>query len=183
MAPIGPFSPALRLYEQLKTRALAIAQTQIGVREKTRNSGPEVDAYLFSVGLDPGNAWCAAFVIWAYEQAARELKIVHMPLPRTGKVTRLWQKSAGRFGRRFPAVGDIYCHATDINVLDSPGHCGIVVRLHPDGAFTGIEGNTNSTGSRAGDCVWQNRRALDYVNLGFIDVTRDDTVRITRPAA
>lgn len=171
------------MYADLKTRALVIAQTQIGVRETSRNSGPEVDGYLFAVGLDPGNPWCAAFVIWAYGQAATELKIREQLLPRTGKVTRLWQKASGRYGRRFPSVGDIYCHATDPKLLESPGHCGIVVRIHADGSFTGVEGNTNSSGSRAGDCVWQNRRKLEYANLGFLDVTREDTVRITRPAA
>lgn len=167
----------------LKARALIIAQSQIGVRETSRNSGPEVDAYLFAVGLDPGNAWCAAFAIWAYIQAARELGIKELPLPRTGKVTRLWQKSSGRYGRRFPAVGDIYCHATDLHVLDSPGHCGLVVRTHADGSFTAVEGNTNSSGSRDADSVWQNRRELSYANLGFIDITREDTVKITRPTA
>lgn len=168
---------------ELKARALAIAQSQIGVRETSRNSGPEVDAYLFSVGLDPGNAWCAAFVLWAYFRAAAELRAHDVPLPRTGKVTRLWQKCAGRYGRRYPAIGDIYCHATDLKTLDSPGHCGIVVRIHVDGSITGVEGNTNSGGGREGDCVWQNRRTLDYVNLGFIDITREDTVKILRPVA
>lgn len=165
----------------LKARALVIAKTQIGVRETAHNSGPEVDAYLFAVGLYPGQAWCAAFVIWSYSQAARELGIHDLPLPRTGKVTRLWQKTAGRFGRRYPAVGDIYCHATDLQTVDSPGHCGIVTKIHPDGSITGVEGNTNSGGGREGDCVWMNPRKLDYVNLGFIDVTRDDTVNIKRP--
>jgi hypothetical protein len=171
------------MFEELKAHALTIAQTQLGVRETSRNSGPEVDAYLFAVGLDPGQAWCAAFVVWCYMRAASELRIRSMPLPRTGKVTRLWHMSANRFGRDWPSVGDIYCHATDLKILDSPGHCGIVVRVHPDGSITGIEGNTNEAGSHDGVCVGPNRRAPAYVNLGFIDVTRDDTVKILRPVA
>jgi hypothetical protein len=171
------------LSADLKARALVIAQTQIGVRETSRNSGPEVDEYLRAVGLDPGNAWCAAFVLWAYAKAARELKIGQFPLPRTGKVVRLWQKASARYGRKYPSPGDIFCHATDLTVIDSPGHCGIVIRTHADGSFTAVEGNTSSTGSREGDCVWQNRRTLAYANLGFLDITREDTVKILRPVA
>lgn len=167
---------------QLRTRALAIAKTQLGVTESGgRNTGPEVDAYLFAVGLPPGNPWCAAFVVWCYSQAAGELRILTLPIKRTGKVTRLWDTSSARYGRQAPKVGDIYCHATDPSQLESPGHCGIVT-LVTDTTFSAIEGNTNKDGSREGDSVWQHTRPLAYANLGFIDVSTENTVKL-RPVS
>lgn len=167
--------------EELKKRALAIARTQIGVCETGRNCGPEVDAYLHAVGLPPGHPWCAAFVVWAYLQAARELQIRKFPLKRTGKVIRLWEAGAGRFGRKTPTVGDIYCHAKDPLNADSAGHCGIVSAVRADGSFSGIEGNTSEDGSREGRVVWENHRGPQYANLGFLDVAHEVTLRIRRP--
>ena len=37
------------------------------------NRGPQVEAYLKSIGLGGGNAWCAAFVYWCINQAAAKL--------------------------------------------------------------------------------------------------------------
>jgi hypothetical protein len=158
----------------LKARALEIAKTQIGVQERGgRNTGPEVDAYLLAVGKGPGFSWCAAFIVWCYAKAARELSYPGLPIRRTGKVTRLWRTSSGRYGGRAPSVGAIFCHASDPDDPESPGHCGLVVAIHNDGTFTSIEGNTNREGSRDGDSVWQHRRPLTYANLGFLDVARD----------
>jgi hypothetical protein len=161
---------------ELKARAVVIAKSQLGVQERGgRNTGPEVDAYLLAVGLQPGQPWCCAFVLWCYLQAASELG-EPMPLRRTGKVTRLWDSSAC-FGRQGPSVGDIYCHATDPADRESPGHCGIVVAVRPDGAFTAIEGNTNKAGSREGNSVWSHPRALAFANLGFVDISAESTAR------
>jgi hypothetical protein len=167
--------------EALKGRALLIAKTQIGVQERGgKNTGPEVDAYLDAVFLPPGQNWCCAFVVWAHVIAAMELHVTKLPFPRTGKVTRLWQATNTRFGKRWPpAVGDIYCHATDPLDPDSTGHCGLVTAVHAN-AFTAIEGNTNREGSRTGDSVWEHPRPRAYANLGFIDISHEITVRIRR---
>lgn len=166
--------------QELKDRALLIARTQIGVQERGKNTGPEVDAYLHAVHLPPGLPWCAAFVIWCYVAAARELGVRKVPLPRVGKVTRLWAACIGRYGHLWPpTVGDIYCHADDPTDPESTGHCGIVTAVRFD-SFTGIEGNTNRTGSREGDSVWEHRRPRSYANLGFIDVSHEITVRLPR---
>jgi hypothetical protein len=169
-------------WERLRDRARAIAQTQLGVFETGHNTGPEVDMYLKAAGLPPGQAWCAAFVVWCYVQAAKELGIKGpLPIKRTGKVTHLWQAGAARFGTQHPVVGSIYCHATKPKDPESPGHCGIVTIVHPDGAITGIEGNTNANGSRAGNCVWENTRHPWYVTLGYLDVGSEITAKIRRP--
>lgn len=167
--------------ERLRDRALAIALTQEGVRETAPNSGPQVDRYLHAVGLPPGHPWCAAFVVWCYSEAARSLDIRELPIKRTGKVVRLWSTASARFAGSRPVVGAIYCHATTPGDPDSPGHCGIVTEVLPDGWILGIEGNTNRKGSRAGDCVWLNRRAPSYVNLGYLDLGNEVTAKIKQP--
>lgn len=49
---------------------LDTAMAYVGVTEAGgKNSGPEIDRFLASVGLDPGYAWCAAFVSYALEVA------------------------------------------------------------------------------------------------------------------
>ncbi|MES2875493.1 MAG: hypothetical protein V4708_17345, partial [Bacteroidota bacterium] len=50
-------------------RVKGIYTSQIGVREKRTNSGPEVEQYLKYVNLPKGNPWCAAFVCWVYGRA------------------------------------------------------------------------------------------------------------------
>ena len=83
------------------------------------NRGPRVDEYLRAAGLDPstGNyAWCAAFVVWCFERAARAMGSTS-PVPRTAGVHDMWQK-AGRAGfRRIP-----YDIATGDPSLVQPGH-------------------------------------------------------------
>jgi hypothetical protein len=56
---------------------MRVCSSQIGVREKQLNAGPEVEKYLRYVNLPKGNPWCAAFVCWVYGQA-------NVPNPRTG---------------------------------------------------------------------------------------------------
>jgi hypothetical protein len=42
---------------------IAIAQKQLGIREATgNNDGPQVEAYLATVGLKKGELWCAVFL-------------------------------------------------------------------------------------------------------------------------
>ncbi|MGB4400129.1 MAG: hypothetical protein WBJ10_12230, partial [Daejeonella sp.] len=50
-------------------RVKDIYTSQIGIREKQPNSGPEVEKYLKYVNLPKGNPWCAAFVCWVYGKA------------------------------------------------------------------------------------------------------------------
>ena len=74
--------------------ALKTAQEQIGQAEKPKgsNSGPMVDKYLQSVGLNPGFAWCQAFVHWCYEYAAIQLNRDN-PVPKTAGVQDCWNKA------------------------------------------------------------------------------------------
>lgn len=157
---------------ELRARTLDIAVGELGVRETAPNRGPRVERYQREVGIQPGDPWCMAFVAFCFAEAARTLG-GESPLPRTGKVARFWRKCNQLWLSGFPSVGAIYCHLTDPRAPESPGHCGIVLRLTDDGSFFGVEGNSNPTGSREGDGVVMNRRHPRYVNLGFVDVARE----------
>ncbi len=54
---------------QQRNKVRQIYTSQIGVREKQPNSGPEVEKYLRYVNLPKGNPWCAAFVCWVFGEA------------------------------------------------------------------------------------------------------------------
>ena len=66
------------------------------VREEPRNSnrGPDVETYLRSVGLGPGYAWCAAFVYWCAQQAAKTLGCAN-PLVQTAGVSGSLEAGTG----------------------------------------------------------------------------------------
>jgi peptidoglycan hydrolase-like protein with peptidoglycan-binding domain len=157
--------------------AVDVALSQEGVRETAPNRGPEVDAYIERVGLDPTRAlsWCAAFVYWSYDEAAAKLKIAD-PCFKTGGVLNHWAKC--------PPAARVYAQdAFDNPALIRPGaifivdhgggkgHTGIVTRV-ADGQIGTIEGNTNRAGSREGDGVYQKTRTIGSINVGFIDYGR-----------
>ena len=131
---------------------MRVCRSQIGVREKQLNAGPEVEKYLRYVNLPKGNPWCAAFVCWVYGQA-------NVPNPRTGwspdlfPASRIvWQrtgksqspKPADVFGIYFPGKGRI-------------AHVGFVDEWKEPWLIT-VEGNTNLADSREGDGVYRRRR-------------------------
>ena len=86
--------PAMKTGSALATATLKFAASQVGVMEDPpgSNRGKEVEQYLASVGVAPGNAWCAAFVYFCVEQAAQATGLAN-PLPKTGGVLDLWRRS------------------------------------------------------------------------------------------
>jgi lysozyme family protein len=143
------------------------------------NRGPRVDEYLRSAGIDPTTGsypWCASFIVWCFESAARGLGVVS-PVPRTAGVHDMWQK-AGRAGfRRIPhdmAIGDPSQvqpgHVFFIDTGGGHGHVGLVTgRQGAD--FQTIEGNTNELGGREGIGVFARTRPVRQATLGFVEFT------------
>lgn len=156
----------------LTERALDIAASQVGVREVGRNRGPRVEEYLASVGLPPGNSWCAAFVHWCFQRAADEL-MLPPPLPKTGGVHKLWRRIDVGFKVPRPTVGSLFFHDSGGGL----GHVGFVAGVRGDEIDT-IEGNTDDGGSREGDGVMRRVRRRHYVNLGFVDLAEDIVPRV-----
>jgi len=157
----------------LLTEVLKIAVTQLGVMEEPpgSNKGPEVDQYLASVDLPPGNFWCAAFVYWCFNKAAVKSGRTN-PLVKTGHVMTHWNKTTGKKILAAEAVdnpslvkpGNIFL----LNTGGSSGHTGLVEKV--DGGFIHtIEGNSNNSGSRNGIGVFRLQRKIAKINRGFIE--------------
>lgn len=132
--------------------------SQIGVREATgRNDGPQVEAYLKSVGLGKGYSWCAAFV---------KTGLIHCNVPNT---INGWAPTAlswliiyqnGHFAEA-PEPGDvfgIYSYSKRRII-----HVGFFHRLQGKSIKT-VEGNTNNAGSSNGDGVYERLRPLYSIN-------------------
>jgi len=171
-----------RASDDLLREALKIAASQIGVLEQPlgSNRGPKVDRYLEAAGLDPtqGNfPWCAAFVFWCFNEAAKALERKN-PVIRTAGVLDHWER-AGAAGIERITAAKAHMHES----LVRPGHVFIIDTGNPGGGgHTGlveevvagklvtIEGNTNAGGSREGIGVFRRTgRRIREINVGFID--------------
>jgi hypothetical protein len=129
--------------------ALREAAARIDIREQPlgSNSGPQVDAFLASVGLPPGQSWCAAFVCYCFEQAAKKTD-------RTGRILKTGSCSAlFRWAQRngllvpSPQAGDIFlCIGGETGHY----HTGFVAGDPANERFPTIEGNSNTDGSANG---------------------------------
>lgn len=147
----------------LSELAMKIAVTQIGESEQPKgsNSGPMVDQYLASVGLDPGYAWCMAFVYWCHRTASLTARL-HNTMPKHAGVIEVWRRSF-TYRVEKPAPGDVF-------VMDyggGKGHTGFVESINTDGSLNTIEGNSNSDGSREGFEVCRHKRHQSKI-LGYL---------------
>jgi len=151
---------------------LILARKELGVKEVPpgSNRGPRVEEYLKSVHLDPGYAWCAAFVYWLFEQASASLNRVN-PLPRTASCLDHWNKTRGEKITAQQVLADsTLIEPGDIFIIRKTGikgHTGIVVGIS-DGYIHTIEGNSNSFHSAEGDGVIELQRKIESINVGFI---------------
>ncbi len=155
-------------------RAVAWADSQVGVREIGKNRGKQVLEYQAVAGLGNrgGFAWCACFVYWCCLKAG----IDACCLPRIGKcaAVRNWVSLARKQGKVQvnPARGRLFFW------LDSRGygHIGFCLGGSVLGVFRTIEGNTDGeNGSRDGDGVYKRTRTTwglrKYREYGFIDLS------------
>jgi len=158
----------------LATVALQIAQGQLGQCEEPKgsNRGPMVNKYLDSVGLQPGYAWCQAFVYWCYHQAALQLQLTN-PVIKTGGVQDCWNKTAT--AHKVPKIAALHNTALlksgdqfILSFAGNTGHTGIIEKLEGTTLHT-IEGNSNTNGSREGyEVVRHTRNINDAAIKGFI---------------
>lgn len=150
----------------LVTKALEIAQSQLGARETGgENRGPQVDRYLASIGLGPGAPWCAAFVYWSIDQAAQALGVAN-PYLRSGYCPTVagWAQDQGILVDSAPQPGDVFLLYTG-----RARHTGLVTGVNGTILIT-VEGNTNINGSPEGTGVFRRTRPvsakLRYVRWG-----------------
>ena len=164
----------------LLDKIVAVAQSQVGVSEVPpgSNRGPQVEAYLKSVGLGGGYAWCMAFVHWCVREAAAPGPC---PAPADGGVLSVLQIVQSQTPARFISKADVIAAPQIVKpgwvfIQDhghSLGHTGIVKSLS-GGGLTTIEGNTSPGASREGLGVFElTRRSITDAELvGFIDFSR-----------
>lgn len=171
----GHSKPAGTLIE----RMLAVASSQVGVSEVPpgSNRGPQIDLVLSSVGLQPGYAWCAAFVYWCFQQASKQTYKSN-PCPKSAGVLNLWNlagyKESGL--KRITSLEADDDHSLIkpgmqflLKLSSTAGHTGIIESVNKFGQLITIEGNSNQQGSREGTAVLrQTKRRIDSINLGFI---------------
>jgi hypothetical protein len=166
-------------FKTLVAKALEVAASQVGVREKGRNRGPRVDKYIRAVKLDPekgAHAWCVPLVQWCYIEGAEILDVPN-PLPRTPRVLSagpglpgLWDSVPEWARSKEPTPGAIFCMTRK-----GGGHAGFVEDIiWPQWRIITIEGNSNPEGSPEGDGVYRRSRDLASIDLGFIDYGRLD---------
>jgi hypothetical protein len=172
--------PVERADDALLAATLAFAATQLDVREQPpgSNRGPQVEEYLRSTGNAPGDPWCAAFVYFCFQRAARELRRTN-PVVKTGGVLDHWQRARAR-GVGTITAAEAHMHEGRVRpgqifVIETGGgfgHTGLIEAVVA-GKLVTIEGNTNDGGMREGIGVFrrEGRRVRD-VNLGFIDYRR-----------
>lgn len=157
----GMITPKLPLRET----ALQVAISQIGQQERPQhdNRGPMVDKYLKDVGLNPGYAWCQAFVYWCYDEAADKLHVAN-PVVKTAGVLKCWNETAVQFKiiaadvRKFPEL-ILPGYQFIFDYGKGQGHTGIIEYVK-DGYMHTIEGNTGGQGEREGYGVFRKRRKI-----------------------
>jgi hypothetical protein len=160
---------------------LEVAASQVGVMEEPpgSNRGPVVDTYHRAVGLDPadGLPWCAAFVYFCFQRAARQLARSN-PVVKTAGVLDHWNRAREK---RVPTITAAAAHMREelvrpghVFIIDTgapggAGHTGLVEKIVM-GTLVTIEGNTNDGGSREGVGVFRRTgRRIRDVNVGFIN--------------
>lgn len=150
--------------------------SQSHVREATgRNDGVEVEMYLAATNLPAGNPWCAAYLYWAFHEAADTFHTISLPAfspswfrhPVEVVYQRDWKKTD--FTASPAQVIGLY-----IQSKQRIGHVGAIIREDKNNYFT-IEGNTNDVGSDEGDGVYKKIRPKSLIhsisdpllNLGY----------------
>ncbi len=157
----------------LLREVLSVAATQVGIMETPpgSNMGPQVNRYLASVDLPPGNFWCAAFVYWCFDEACNHLKRTN-PLYKTGHVMTHWNKTRGKKIKEADAANKPLLvkpgHIFILNTGGSSGHTGLVERVE-GGFIHTIEGNSNDSGSSNGIGVFRVQRKILKINRGFVE--------------
>jgi hypothetical protein len=161
----GPAAPAI----------VGIAESQLGVKEATRNQGKEIAKYWPATDYPEGHAnrepWCAAFIAWCVQQAGIE------PRPRSAAVAN-WVKDALKLKWTVFGPGDplLFPRAGDLVVFKF-SHIGLVTGRAGYDVQT-IEGNTNEHGEREGKFVMRHERSMRSECKSFIRLPAGKTLKI-----
>lgn len=149
--------------------AVQIALSYDGVREQGGNNlGPEVWMFQKSIGLEPGDPWCAAFVCFCIKEAAKHLG-VKPKFEYGGSAYKLWTRN---LALALTAPGENCVFLIDHGLSKTGhriGHAGFVVAQNQSHSETleTMEGNTNAAGSRDGDGAYHKSREVAEFAKGY----------------
>jgi CHAP domain len=149
----------------LRQKALAMAITQIGVKENPANS----NRCKFTDWYGLVGPWCAMFATWAYEMSGdspsfiRGSRYAYVPyIVSDGQNARY-----GLSITTNPIPGDLVCYDWDGGAYD---HVGIFESGNAS-AWTAIEGNTSTSNNSNGGEVMRRNRNRNMVNrVSFVRV-------------
>lgn len=152
----GFLSASALTKSELQLKVKQTCESQIGVRELTcHNDGVMVETYLHSVSLKKGNAWCAAFVSWVFQQCG----VIN---PKSGwcpfwfpAKNIIYQIDKPAINHNAPQAGDVF--GIFFNDKKRIAHVGLIMEWGEKVVIT-VEGNTNDAGSREGDGVYKKKR-------------------------
>jgi hypothetical protein len=126
------------------------------------NKGDKVEVMQRSVGISPGDPWCAAFVYSIFKNANLDPAIMRR-IPKTGGVNKMWQSAtnAKKITKEealknpeliLPGMVFFYLTKNDKGQYPGTGHTGMVIKVDKNNkTITSIEGNTNPfDGAREG---------------------------------
>lgn len=159
--------------------AFAAAEADDKVRETGGNNfGPRIKWYLDNLEppLPQGTAWCAAFIQWVWDRAA---KLLGVPNPlNTVKHEALVQSYYDHLkddvlgGAVNPEPGDLvlFKFPRDGKLSETWNHIGQVAQVGPGTSFISIEGNTGDVNQRDGDGVYEKPRDSKKQPTCFIRV-------------
>lgn len=140
------------------------AFSYLGTQEIGSNEGPEVSKFLKSVGLNPGYAWCAAYVSFCFDAADNTV----LPKVRSARaqafITNRSHDASDILRHKVrPKMGWVLVWK---NGNGPYGHVGFVVSWHGRCGVT-VEGNTSSGvygSQREGDGIWLRVRCIEPAN-------------------
>lgn len=144
-----------------------LAETQLGIRESSKNQGPGIAKFWVATDYAQGFAnrepYCAAFVCWMIMQAMTDgaaLGLTQKTRPKNAAVANWlpWARRADTGALVFTDAAK--ARRGDIVVFDPKvfSHIGIVTGPMEDGFFPTVEGNTDASGGREGDGVYERSR-------------------------
>lgn len=153
-------------------RVIDIGTKYIGEKEIKGNAGfknAEFQKAMQDDGWKKGEAWCAYFMEMIFEEAYPEIEQELDRLFSGSCVQTLNNfRNAGYEISSLPVLGSLMIlQKYNENKAHWSGHCGLPTGLMDNSSWKCIEGNTNSSGSREGDCVAQKSRSLMYYPTGL----------------
>lgn len=156
----------LKLTSDIAQNIVKIAKTQVGIRESSKNRGDGIEKYwdatTYPTGYKNREPYCAAFVCWVVREATKDIKTSFSALKSpVAYDAEKWGAANAKKGvkvltkRSAPKPGDIFTLAT-------ASHVGLVI-ANNGSTITTIEGNTDGSGSREGDGVYQRTRNISTI--------------------